>query len=89
MGIILSTPHSRVGLFGIVWTHYSRRAPQSFPTTKRCIKQAFFTLMDEAEAFVSWLATYELPTRSVATLADLSDGAPLFDVLSIMSGMDL
>lgn len=40
--------------------------------------------MDEPEAFIAWLGTYNLPTRSVATLADLSDGIPLFDVLSIM-----
>ena len=40
--------------------------------------------MDESEAFLGWLATYELPTRPVATLADLSDGGPLFDILGIM-----
>ena len=42
------------------------------------------TFMDESEAFIAWLGTYNLPTRSVATLADLSDGVPLFDVLSVM-----
>lgn len=40
--------------------------------------------MDESEAFIAWLGTYDLPTRPTATLVDLSDGVPLFDVLSIM-----
>lgn len=40
--------------------------------------------MGEFEPFVAWLATYDLPTRKVHTVEDLSDGAPLLDVLSVM-----
>ncbi|KAF8321421.1 HOOK-domain-containing protein [Cantharellus anzutake] len=35
----------------------------------------------EAKAVVAWLSTYDL-SRPVANIADLSDGLPLFDVLS-------
>ena len=35
----------------------------------------------ELRAFVAWLSTYEL-SRPVVAAADLSDGLPLFDVLS-------
>ena len=37
----------------------------------------------ETEAFISFFATYEL-SRSVTTVSDLSDGAALFEVLSLM-----
>lgn len=37
----------------------------------------------ETEAFISFFATYEL-TRPVTTVSDLSDGAALFEVLSLM-----
>jgi hypothetical protein len=41
---------------------------------------------DDAEvaAFLAWLSTFKL-SRPVATRADLSDGAALFDVLSTVS----
>ncbi len=35
----------------------------------------------ELRAFIAWLSTYEL-SRPVVAAADLSDGLPLFDVLS-------
>ena len=37
----------------------------------------------ETEAFISFFATYEL-ARPVTTVSDLSDGAALFEVLSLM-----
>lgn len=37
----------------------------------------------ETEAFFSFFATYEL-ARPVTTVSDLSDGAALFEVLSLM-----
>ena len=38
----------------------------------------------ELDAFMAFFATYEL-VRPVATVADLSDGAPLFEILGLMS----
>ncbi|KDQ13126.1 hypothetical protein BOTBODRAFT_395305, partial [Botryobasidium botryosum FD-172 SS1] len=40
-------------------------------------------LAQETEAFLAWFRTFTL-TRPVASVADLSDGAALFDVLSIV-----
>lgn len=37
----------------------------------------------ELDAFVSFLATFEL-TRPITTAADLCDGAALFEVLSLV-----
>ena len=37
----------------------------------------------ELDAFVSYFATFEL-ARPVATVADLADGAALFEVLSLV-----
>ena len=38
---------------------------------------------EELDAFVSFLATFEL-ARPVTTVADLADGAALFEVLSLV-----
>jgi hypothetical protein len=40
-------------------------------------------LQRESQAFLAWLATFDL-SRPVTSLSDLSDGAALFDVLSLM-----
>ena len=37
----------------------------------------------EINAFISFFATFDL-ARPVTTVADLSDGAPLFDVLALV-----
>lgn len=37
----------------------------------------------ELDAFLAFFATYEL-ARPVTTVADLSDGAPLFEILGLM-----
>lgn len=37
----------------------------------------------ETDAFLAFFATYDL-VRPVATVSDLSDGAALFEVLSLM-----
>jgi len=42
----------------------------------------------EADAFFDFLATFKL-SRPVTTIADLSDGAALFDVLSLVSVLHL
>jgi protein HOOK3 len=41
------------------------------------------SLRTEADAFFEFLATFKL-SRPVTTIADLSDGAALFDVLSLV-----
>ena len=41
------------------------------------------SLHNEADAFFDFLSTFKL-SRPVTTIADLSDGAALFDVLSLV-----
>jgi len=40
-------------------------------------------VQQESAAFLAWLGTFEL-SRPIATVADLSDGVPLFDVLTVV-----
>jgi hypothetical protein len=46
------------------------------------------TLRKETDAFVSFFSAFELP-RTVATIVDLSDGAPLLQVLTLVYVFDI